>query len=56
VYHFGRYATPKVNWLNTDRPFYQLTGHTQAEAVAYVLAYSAIVLALGAIAFSRREM
>lgn len=56
VFFVGRYATPRVNWLNTDRPFYQITGHTQLEASLYVLAYSVVVLILGAVVFSRREL
>lgn len=56
VYDFGRVATPRVNWLNTDRPAIAVMGHSQEQAVGYVLAYSLIVLVLGAIAFSRREM
>jgi ABC-type transport system involved in multi-copper enzyme maturation permease subunit len=56
VYGFGRVASPRINWLNTDRPALAVIGHSQAQAVAYVLAYSIVVLLLGAIAFSRREM
>jgi ABC-type transport system involved in multi-copper enzyme maturation permease subunit len=56
VYHFGRIATPRVNLLNTDRPFYEITGASQPQAVAYVLLYSVVVLVLGSVIFSRREL
>ncbi|HEY3265878.1 MAG TPA: ABC transporter permease subunit [Armatimonadota bacterium] len=56
VYHIGRLVTPRVNWLNTDRPFYEVSGHTQLEAALCVMAYSVAVLALGTLAFSRREL
>lgn len=59
VYHFARVATPRVNWLNTDRPLYRLGGAAQAsqsEAIAMVLLYSLAVLIIGSIIFSRREL
>jgi ABC-type transport system involved in multi-copper enzyme maturation permease subunit len=55
VYHFARIATPRVNWLNTDRPFVDVQ-HSQPEAVAAVLLYSIAVLAIGSVIFSRREL
>lgn len=59
VYHFARIATPRVNWLNTDRPLYMLEGAKQAsqpEAIGYVLLYSLAVLIVGSLIFSRREL
>lgn len=56
VYEFGRVASPRINWLNTDRPAIAVLMHSQVQAVGDVLAYSLVVLAIGAVAFSRREM
>lgn len=55
VYYVGRAITPRINWLNTDRPFYDLTIN-QAYASACVLAYAVAALIVGAAVFSRREL
>ena len=56
VYYFGRVATPRVNWLSTSRPLYDISDPSQPAAILAVLAYCAVVLTLGTIAFSRREL
>lgn len=56
VYQFGRVATPRINWLNVDRPFYDLVRPTQPEAIGWVFLYSLVVLALGSLLFARREL
>jgi ABC-type transport system involved in multi-copper enzyme maturation permease subunit len=55
VYILGRYITPRVNWLAVDRPFYSVST-PQPLAVAAVLGYCIVILALGTWAFSRREL
>lgn len=55
VYQLGRFASPRINWLNTDRPFITLE-MPQEIAIAAVLAYSLAVLILASVAFSHREL
>lgn len=55
VYFLGRYFTPRVNWLAVDRPFYSVST-PQPLAIAAVLGYCVVVLALGTWAFTRREL
>lgn len=56
VYVFGKYATPRINWLNVDRPAIEVVNQPQPVAIAAVLAYCLVVLMLGSLAFSRREL
>lgn len=55
VYWLGRVASPRTNWLLTDRPFY-LVETPQSVAVAAVLGYALVVLVVASLFFSRREL
>lgn len=55
VYVLGKHITPRVNWLAVDRPFYEVST-PQPVAIAAVLGYCFVILALGTWAFSRREL
>ncbi len=55
VYWLGRVASPRTNWLLTDRPFYTVDT-PQDIAIAAVLAYALAVLLVSSFVFSRKEL